>query len=100
MGFLTIGEVEGLFMSQKFPSAQSPVRRRPPIQMESLEARTLLATVGGVDPFNMGKGEFIWQVGATETNTGTKTVAAMVDFMKKKGFKWLAVKAGDGNDGP
>src|SRR5437867_3030301 len=93
---------KGLFMLQKLssaPSLSSSSARRPVI-MESLEGRTLLATVGGVDPFNMGKGEWIWQLSAAESNTGSKTVAALVDFMKKKGFKWLAVKAGDGNDGP
>src|SRR5438094_3150454 len=87
-------------MPQKLFARFYPSSSARAATIEALESRTLLATVGGVDPSNMGKGEWIWQLSAAETNTGTKTVAALVDFMKKNGFKWLVVKAGDGNDGP
>src|SRR5205809_3088072 len=69
--------------------------------VEQLESRTMLASiVGGVDPNNMGKGHWIWQISAAETNTGSSTVQGMVDYLKSKNFKWIIVKAGDGNSGP
>lgn len=68
------------------------------VAMENLEGRTLLATVGGLDSFNLGKGDFIVSVSAAQANTGTSSVQGFVDYLKVKGFKWIAVKAGDGNN--
>jgi hypothetical protein len=68
--------------------------------MESLEGRTLLASVGGVDTFNMGKGDWIFQVSSAEAATGSGSVAKLVDYLKARGMKWVVVKAGDGNNGP
>src|SRR5438105_15754748 len=89
-------------MSQKLSVRSGSSRRvgSPAVDMEPLEGRTLLATVGGVDPFNMGKGDFIWKVTAAEQNTGTTNVPTLINYMKARGFKWLVVKAGDGNSGP
>src|SRR5262245_13596980 len=70
------------------------------VSMESLEGRTLLATVGGVDTFNMGKGEWIFQVSQAQVATGSGSVAKLVDYLKTRGIKWVVVKAGDGNNGP
>src|SRR5439155_15691834 len=68
--------------------------------VEQLERRTLLATVGGVDPYNMGKGDWIWQISSAETNTGATSVQGLVNYLKAKGLKWIVVKAGDGDSGP
>jgi hypothetical protein len=68
--------------------------------MEFLEGRRMLALVGGVDPYNMGKGEWIWQVGAAQTNTQTANPTELANFLKNRGIKWVIIKAGDGNDGP
>jgi hypothetical protein len=72
--------------------------------IEKLEARQLLASpgqlVGGVDPYNMGKGDWIWQISSAMTNTGTTTVAELATYLKNKGMKWIIVKGGDGNNGP
>jgi hypothetical protein len=73
---------------------------RNPVFMEPLEQRQLLALVGGIDPYNMGKGDWIWQISAAMTNTGTTTVQGLVNFLKAKGLKWVVVKAGEGNTGP
>ncbi|MEO6437255.1 MAG: SdrD B-like domain-containing protein [Tepidisphaeraceae bacterium] len=68
--------------------------------MESLEGRKLLAIVGGVDPYNMGKGDWIWQIASAQTSTGTSSVSELATYLKNRGMKWIIVKAGDGNNGP
>src|SRR5205814_7122910 len=92
---------EGRSMSSKSRAVHAkPVRTSTPPLMQPLEQRTLLATVGGVDPYNLGKGDWVYQVSATEKSTGTTSVQGLVDYLKAKGLKWIAVKAGDGNNGP
>jgi len=66
--------------------------------IEALEPRQLLASVGGVDTLNMGKGDWIISVASAEANTGASSVQGLLDYEKSKGMKWLAVKAGDGNN--
>jgi hypothetical protein len=72
--------------------------------IEKLEARQLLAApgqlVGGVDPYNMGKGDWIWQISSAMTNTGTDTITELADYLKGRGMQWVVVKGGDGNNGP
>ena len=58
----------------------------------------LLTTVGGIDTFNMGKGDWIVSVSSAESNTGTNSVQGLMDYLKGKGMKWVAVRAGDGNN--
>src|SRR3954466_6534819 len=74
------------------------------VSIEPLEERRLLSApgqlVGGVDPYNMGKGDWIWKVDAAETKTRTPTVPQLMTYLKNKGFKWIIVKAGNANDGP
>ena len=88
-------------------SSSAPFSRpgRSSALIERLEDRRLLAgqpgeLVGGVDPYNMGKGDWIWQISSAMTNTGTTTVAELATFLKNKGMKWVIVKGGDGNNGP
>src|SRR3954471_14851923 len=88
--------------------AQSSVSARrvsQSVMIEPLEARRMLAAqpghlVGGVDPYNMGKGDWIWQIPSAMTNTGTTTVPELMTYLKDKGMKWIIVKAGDANNGP
>jgi uncharacterized protein (DUF2141 family) len=83
------------------PSALASSRRRAPaVAMEALEGRKMLALVGGVDPYAMGKGDWVFQISAAMSNTGTKTVPELMTYFKNKGLKWIVVKAGDGNSGP
>src|SRR2546421_7406989 len=91
--------ISSLFWKRLSMPAFSPARVSSAF-IETLESRTLLAIVGGVDPYNMGKGDWIWRIDAAMVNTGTTTVQGLVDYLKGKGFKWLIVKAGDGNSGP
>ena len=65
--------------------------------MEPLEGRVLLASVGGIDTNNMGKGDWIVSVSSAEASTGTSSVQGLVDYLKARGMKWVAVRAGDGN---
>jgi hypothetical protein len=63
---------------------------------EPLEPRTLFTVIGGVDPNHMGKGDWVWEVPSAQTNTGTSTVQAFMNFEKSHGMSWVTVKAGDG----
>src|SRR6185437_8362363 len=67
------------------------------LMMESLEGRVLLASVGGIDTNNMGKGDWIVSVSSAQASTGTSSVQGLVDYLKARGMKWVAVRAGDGN---
>jgi hypothetical protein len=61
--------------------------------MGSLESRVLLSAV---DPYNMGKGDWIWTLSNARSNTGTSTNAALFQYLKNKGMRWVIVKAADG----
>jgi hypothetical protein len=83
----------------------SSSRTSASVVVESLESRRLLAVqpgqlVGGVDPYNMGKGDWIWQISSAMTNTQTTTVPDLMKYLKARGMKWVIVKAGDANNGP
>jgi hypothetical protein len=64
--------------------------------LESLEPRLLLALVNGVDPHNLGKGDWVWRIDAARTSAGVTTNLALFQYLKNKGMKWVTVKAGDG----
>jgi hypothetical protein len=61
--------------------------------IQSLEPRLLLAAI---DPYNMGKGDWIWTLSNARSNTGTSTNLALFQYLKNKGMKWAIVKASDG----
>src|SRR5271165_1114947 len=50
----------------------------------------------GVDPYHLGKGDWIWQMSAMEANIGVSTVQAVIDFEKAHGMQFLIVKCSDG----
>src|SRR6476620_1793890 len=92
-------------MPAQSPSVSRRSQRRHCLFIEPLESRRLLAAapghlVGGVDPYNMGKGDWIWQIPSAMVNTGTTTVPELMSYLKDKGLKWIIVKAGDANNGP
>jgi hypothetical protein len=70
-----------------------------PIQFETLDRRILFygPGVGPLDPANLGKGDWIWQIGSAETNLGVSTVQGLIDKEKAAGMDWITVKCGDGN---
>jgi hypothetical protein len=53
----------------------------------------------GIDPNNMGKGDWIHSIPVAEANAGVTTVQGLIDYEKSEGVQWLAVKCGDGNYG-
>lgn len=71
------------------------------VMLETLEGRRLLATTAsGIDPANMGKGDWIVEVSEAAVNVGADTFEALAAALKAAGFDFVVVKAGDGNDGP
>jgi hypothetical protein len=49
-----------------------------------------------VNPTNLGKGDWIWQMPQTETRLGVATVQAVIDYEKNLGMQWITVKCGNG----
>ena len=64
---------------------------------DSLEPRLLLALVNGVDPHNLGKGDWIWQIASARASAGATTNLQLFQYLKNKGMSWVTVKAGDGS---
>ena len=57
---------------------------------------------GGIDPANLGKGEWLWQLSkCTDKMKGqvpsVTNVPTMMDFLKGKGIQFIIVKAGTGS---
>jgi hypothetical protein len=51
-----------------------------------------------VDPANLGKGDWIWEVPQTETRLGVTSVQGIIDYETSLGMQWITVKCGDGNN--
>ena len=54
--------------------------------------------IGGIDPNNMGKGDWIVDMRTAEANIGVSTVQGVIDYEKKEGMQWITVKYADGNN--
>lgn len=50
----------------------------------------------GVDPNNLGQGDWIWEMPNCETALGVSTPQAVIDYEASNGMQWVCVKAGDG----
>lgn len=50
----------------------------------------------GINPANLGKGDWIWQMPQTQARLGVSTVQAVIDYEKSMGFQWITVKCGNG----
>jgi hypothetical protein len=61
-------------------------------------ARPQILLFNNVDPANLGKGDWIWQVPATETRLGVTNVQGIIDYETSLGMQWITVKCGDGNN--
>ncbi len=64
------------------------------ILSSSRAAATILAN--GVDPANLGQGDWIWEVPSCETALGVSTPQQVIDYEASNGMQWVCVKAGDG----
>ena len=51
---------------------------------------------GGVDPANLGKGDWLWQLPTCISSLGFSTVQQLIDYEKNKGMQWITVKCGNG----
>ena len=61
-------------------------------------ARAAGALANGVDPSNLGQGDWIWQVPACESALHVSTPQAVIDYEAGRGMQWVCVKAGDGDN--
>ncbi|HWN94586.1 MAG TPA: immunoglobulin domain-containing protein [Methylomirabilota bacterium] len=50
---------------------------------------------GGIDPANLGKGDWIWQIPSCLNALGLANVQQLIDYEKNRGMKWITVKCGD-----
>ncbi len=60
-------------------------------------ARAAAALANGVDPNNLGQGDWIWVMSSCETALGVSSPQAMIDYEAGRGMQWVCVKAGDGH---
>ena len=51
-----------------------------------------------VNPSNLGKGDWIFQMPQTETRLGVSTTQAVINYEVSMGMKWITVKCGDGTN--
>src|SRR5437899_1269375 len=52
----------------------------------------------GIDPANLGKGDWIWEMSACQTALGLGSPQAVLNYEAAKGMQWLTVKGADGGD--
>ena len=71
-----------------------PALTIPPRELSGPQTSGLLDH--GVDPADLGKGDWIWQMPQTETHLGVSSVQAVIDYEKGMGMQWVTVKCGDG----
>ncbi len=57
---------------------------------------TASALDSDIDPANLGKGDWIWQVPTCISALGLGSVQGLIDFEKSRGMRWITVKCGDG----
>src|SRR5882757_8615722 len=55
-----------------------------------------LALDNGVDPYNLGKGDWVWIVSSSQTAVGATNLQGLIDYEQNKGMQWITVKCGDG----
>lgn len=67
------------------------------VSVESLENRYLLALAHGIDPANLGKGDWLWQMSSAQTNIAQQLGVASVtsqqvfNYLHNKGMQWVIV---------
>src|SRR5437899_1601591 len=52
----------------------------------------------GIDPTNLGKGDWIWEMSACQTALGVSTPQAVINYEAARGMRWITVKGADGGD--
>jgi hypothetical protein len=61
-----------------------------------VRAQTLLAH--GINPANLGKGDWIYQVSATENRLNISTTQDLINYEAGMGMQWITVKCADGSN--
>ena len=52
----------------------------------------------GIDPNNLGKGDWIWEMPSCESALGVSTPQAVIAYEANKGVQWITVKGADGGN--
>src|SRR5438552_14948613 len=52
----------------------------------------------GIDPTNLGKGDWIWVMSSCQTAVGLASPQAVINYEAAKGMQWITVKGADGGD--
>jgi hypothetical protein len=64
------------------------------LTQKSARPQTLLFS--NIDPANLGKGDWIWQMPQTETHLGVSDVQSVINYETNLHMQWITVKCGDG----
>jgi hypothetical protein len=68
----------------------------PMVQPAGVPSASGLVRDHGVDPANLGKGDWIWRMDAAMAAVGVSTVQGLIDYLKARKLQWITVKCGDG----
>jgi hypothetical protein len=60
--------------------------------VQPLESRLFLSA-NGIDPYNLGKGDWIWYMSSARANLNVTSNLAVFQALKAKGMNWVIVKA-------
>jgi|GEM_PF-872065 len=60
------------------------------------DLQSQLTLDNGVDAANLGKGDWIWQMGSCISSLGVADIQGVINYEKNKGMQWITVKCGDG----
>jgi hypothetical protein len=77
-------------------AASQPASSEPSKPVSTGGTGALDLRANGVDPANLGKGDWIWQIPETEAHLGVTNVQGIIDYEKNLGMRWITVKCGDG----
>lgn len=63
-----------------------------------LSCRALALLTNGVDPANLGQGDWIWEMSSCESALHVSTPQAVIDYEASNAMQWVCVKAADGTN--
>ncbi|HTD68279.1 MAG TPA: immunoglobulin domain-containing protein [Candidatus Limnocylindria bacterium] len=75
-------------------SGESPAPAFVPVKGPALSS--LLDS--GINPADLGKGDWIWQIPTSISVLGAGSVQGLIDYEQSRGMKWITVKCGDGGN--
>jgi len=64
----------------------------------ALPDTTRAALLHGIDPNNLGKGDWIWQMSSCQAALGVANAQGVIDYEAARGMQWITVKGADGGN--